>query len=78
MQLKILTVRSSHQRCSVKKGVLRNFSKFTGKHLCQCLFLNKVAGTFFTERLWATASVLAKYLTSVAAPLIIHVEFTIF
>ena len=25
---------SSHQRCSVKKGVLRNFAKFTGKHLC--------------------------------------------
>ena len=25
------------QRCSVKKGVLRNFGKFTGKHLCQRL-----------------------------------------
>ena len=25
--------RSSHQRFSVKKGVLRNFAKFTGKHL---------------------------------------------
>ena len=23
------------QSCSVKKGVLENFSKFTGKHLCQ-------------------------------------------
>ena len=30
--------RSSHQRCSMKKGVLRNFIKFTGKHLCQNLF----------------------------------------
>ena len=37
-------IRSNHQRCSVKKGVLRNFAKFTGKHLCQSLFLNKVAG----------------------------------
>ena len=27
-----------------KKGVLRNFSKFTGKHLCRSLFFNKVAG----------------------------------
>ena len=36
--------RSSHQRCSVTKGVLRNFAKFTGKHLCQNLFFNKVAG----------------------------------
>ena len=24
-----------------KKGVLRNFVKFTGKHLCQSLFFNK-------------------------------------
>ena len=31
------------QRCSVKK-VLENFKKLTGKHLCQILFFNKVAG----------------------------------
>ena len=36
--------RSSHQRSSMKKGVLRNFAKFTGKYLCQSLFFNKVAG----------------------------------
>ena len=30
------------RRCSVKKGVLKNFAKFTGKHLCQSLFFNKV------------------------------------
>ena len=36
--------RSSHRRCSVKKGVLRNFAKFTAKHLRQSLFFNKVAG----------------------------------
>ena len=36
--------RSSHQRCSAKKGALRNFLKFTGKHLCQSLFFNKVDG----------------------------------
>ena len=34
--------RSGHQRCSVEKGVLRNFAKFTGKHLCQSLFLRKL------------------------------------
>ena len=28
----------------MKKGVLRNFKKFTGKHLCQSLFFNKVEG----------------------------------
>ena len=25
-----------------KKGVLKNFAKFTGKHLCQSFFFNKV------------------------------------
>ena len=28
----------------LKKGVYRNFAKFTGKHLCQSLYFNKVAG----------------------------------
>ena len=36
--------RGSHQRCSMKKGVLKTFTKFTGKLLCQSLFFNKVAG----------------------------------
>ena len=31
------------QRCSVEIGVLKKFPKFTGKHLRQSLFLNKVA-----------------------------------
>ena len=37
-----------------KKGVLRNFAKLTGKHLCQSLFFNKVArpGTLLKKRLW--------------------------
>ena len=38
------TARSSHPEVFCKKGVLSNFIKFTGKHLCQGLFLNKVAG----------------------------------
>ena len=33
---------SSHQRCSVRKGALTNFAKFTGKHLCQSFLFNKV------------------------------------
>ena len=28
----------------MKKGVLRNFTKFTGKHLRQSLFFNKATG----------------------------------
>ena len=38
------SLRSSHLRCSVRKGVLWNLAKFSGKHLCQSLFFNKVAG----------------------------------
>ena len=34
--------RSSERRCSVRKGVLKIFAKFTGKHLWQSLFFNKV------------------------------------
>ena len=74
---------SSHQRCSSRKGVLRNSVKLTGKHLCLSLHFKKVASLspatllkkklwgwcfpmnfaeflrtpFFTEHLWATASV---------------------
>ena len=33
---------SSHRRCSVKKGVLKNFANFTGKHLCWRLFFMKL------------------------------------
>ena len=38
---------NSHRQppwCSVRKGVPKNFAKFTGKHLCQILFFNNVAG----------------------------------
>ena len=36
-------IRSSRPGVFFKKGILRNFAKFTGKHLCQSLFFNKVA-----------------------------------
>ena len=48
--------RSSHRMRSLRKGELRNFAKFTGKHLCQGLIFNKVAGfrpaTLFKKRPW--------------------------
>ena len=31
----------SRRQVTCKKDVLRNFSNFTGKHLCQSLFYNK-------------------------------------
>ena len=42
--------RSSHQRCSIKKGVLRNFPKFIGKHLCQSLFFNSCKECHFIKK----------------------------
>ena len=33
-------VRNSRPEVFCKKGVLRNFTKFKGKHLCQSLFLS--------------------------------------
>ena len=48
--------RSSRPEVFCKKGILRNFPKFSGKHLCQGLFFNKVAGlrpgTLLKKRLW--------------------------
>ena len=51
---------SQKQPSEVAKGVLRNFAKFTEKHLCQCLFFNKVAGlspaTLLKKRVWYRCS----------------------
>ena len=44
------------RRCFFKKGALKNFAKFTGKHLCQSLSFNKVVGlmpaTLLKKSLW--------------------------
>ena len=45
-------IRSSHQRGSMKKCVLRNFTKFAGKHMCQSIFFNKRLSTLLKKRLW--------------------------
>ena len=48
--------RSSHRTCSVRKSVVRNFAKFTGKQLRQRLSFNKVANlrppASLKKRLW--------------------------
>ena len=49
----------NHRRCSVRKGVLGNFAKFTGKHLYQSLFflikLQTEAGNFIRRETLAQA-----------------------
>ena len=42
--LLVLHLRSRRPEVFCRKGVLRNFTKLTGKHLWQRLFFNKVAG----------------------------------
>ena len=52
--------RSSRREVFCKKGVLRNFTKFTGKHLCQSLwhrcfpvnFVKFLRTPFLKENLW--------------------------
>ena len=39
---KMSPYRSTRLLIFYEKDVLKNFAKFTGKHLCQSLFLNKV------------------------------------
>ena len=51
--------RSSRPEVFCKKGAPRNFTRFTGKHLCQSLFLNKVTGLAHPPRLFFATIFLA-------------------
>ena len=44
------TNRSRHQRCYKEKCLLTNFTKFSGKYLCQSLSFNKVAACNFIKK----------------------------
>ena len=43
-RLLVTRLRCSRSEVFCKNSVLKNFAKFTWKHLCQSLFFNKVAG----------------------------------
>ena len=50
-----MNFRSTCPEMFCKKGVFRHFANFTGKHLCQNLYFNKVAGppaALLKKRLW--------------------------
>ena len=51
-----LNCRSSHRRCSIKENILKSFANFTGKHLCQSLYFDKVPSLrpviLLKKRLW--------------------------
>ena len=42
--VRLCTLQMQPPEVFCKKGVLRNFKRFTGKHVCQNLFFNKVVG----------------------------------
>ena len=67
--------RSSRPEVFFKKGVLRNLPKLTGKHLCQILFFNKVAGlrpaTLLKKGLWYRCF-LVNFLKFLRAPFFIE------
>ena len=56
MIVKYLQLRNQSPDVFFKKGVPENFAEFTGKHLCQSLFFNKVASLrpaiLLQKRLW--------------------------
>ena len=51
-------ITSSHRRCFVRKGVLRNFAKIHRENTCArvCGFYEIPKKTFFTEHLCTNAS----------------------
>ena len=40
----MIVLKSSYQRCSIRKAVLKKLAILIGKHLCWGLFFNKSAG----------------------------------
>ena len=63
--LRMMNNRSNRPEVFCKKGVLRNFAKFTGKHLCQSLFFNRPTA-LLKKRLWHRCFPMnfAKFLTA--------------
>ena len=50
---KTKTCKNGHSEVFYKKGILENFTKFIGKHLCRSLFFNIAAGLRrFSFALW--------------------------
>ena len=47
--IQLMLDRSSRPEVFCKRGVLKNIAKFTGEHLCQSLFFNKVVAAWDCE-----------------------------
>ena len=51
-----MILRSSHRKCSLKQGALKNFTNFILKHLRLSLFLDKVSGLPILKNMRTAAS----------------------
>ena len=69
--------RSSHQRCSIKKGVFKNFAKFTCKHLCRSIFFNEVEG-LRPATLLKKFCKFSKIFKNTAGKLLLHIPWLIY
>ena len=64
--------RSSRQRCSIKKVVLKNLGMFTGKHLCCSLFLIKLLSFKPTNLLKRDSNTRALILKNICESLVLY------
>ena len=73
--------RSSHRRCSVKKGVLKNVTNFTEKHLCWKLqhrcFPVKFAKFLRTSILKNVCERLSQFVLTTLNSLIVQIKLSI-
>ena len=58
------------QTCSIRKSVLRNFTKFTWKHLCQSLFCNFIEKETLTQVFSCEFCEISKNTLSYRTPLV--------
>ena len=56
------TNRNSRPDAFCKKGALKNFAKFAGKHLRQSLLSNEVAGLFLNDCFMADVFLIYKFI----------------
>ena len=72
--------RSSRLEVFCRKGILRNFTEFTEKHLCQRLLFNKVAGlrpaTLLKKALWHRCTEHLFYRTPALRWLLLYIQIS--
>ena len=68
--LVVESIRSSRPEVFCKKSVLRNFTKFTGKHLCQSLFVFSPKTCNYIKKETLAQCLLLKFVKFLRTPLL--------